>query len=153
MHLWGALVQLLNVTIANSGDVQGVVDIMVQRSVQKALVAAVLEQLLKKNLGLGTNNGFPLRFGDHCDALYRDARDLVQGVAKGKSALSSCLAVICKHVQGARQHVQNTTAERKGYITSVMLVMAVKTKPGLTKHMLDHSTGNLNDKVQSHGLP
>ena len=53
--------------------------------------------------------------------------------------------VICKHVQNARRHVQNIMAERKDYITSAMLVMAVKTITSLTNYLLDDSTSNLNE--------
>ena len=73
----GPQMQLLTATIANSGDVHWVGDVMMQRTVSKALVAAAIEQPLKTNRGLRTSNGFPLRFGDRSGALYRDVRDLV----------------------------------------------------------------------------
>ena len=42
--------QLLTATIANGGDIQGVVNMMTQQTAQKALAAAVLEQLLKRKV-------------------------------------------------------------------------------------------------------
>ena len=69
--------QLLTATIANNGYVHWIGDVMTQRAVSEALVAAALEQSLKTNRGLHTSNGFPLRFGEHNGALYRDIRDLV----------------------------------------------------------------------------
>ena len=71
----GPQMQLLTATIANSGDVHW--DVTMQRAVSNALVAAVLEQLLKTNRGLRTSNGSPLRFGECSGALYRDVRVLV----------------------------------------------------------------------------
>ena len=94
----GPRVQLLNATIANSGDVHGVGDVTTQQAVSKALVAAALEQPLKMNRRLRTSNGFPLRFGARSGHSTKMSKIWSRERLKEKLLELGLQEVICKHV-------------------------------------------------------